>query len=69
MATKEIYVGELIRKEIKSQKITNGYLISRLAKANIPMSDSRFSNKIYGERDRFTPEEIAIINEALGTKF
>jgi hypothetical protein len=28
-----------------------------------------FIKALYGERDRFTPEEIAIINEALGTKF
>ena len=69
MDTQEIYVGELIRKEIKSQKITNGFVIARLVTAGIEMSDARFSNKIYGERDKFTEQEIKIINSALGTQF
>jgi hypothetical protein len=69
MATKETYVGELIRKEIKDQKITNGFVIKRLNDAGIEMSDTKFSNKIYGERDLFTNEEIEIINKALSTQF
>lgn len=69
MATKETYVGELIRKEIKDQKITNGFVIAKLKQAGIEMSDTRFSNKIYGERDTFTEQEIEIINKALSTQF
>lgn len=69
MATKETYVGELIRKEIKSQKLTNGYVIKRLNDAGIETTDTRFSNKLYGERDTFTEEEVQIINKALGTQF
>lgn len=68
MATKETYVGELIRKEIKSQKLTNGYVIKRLNDAGIETTDTRFSNKLYGERDTFTEEEVQIINKALGTQ-
>ena len=63
------YVGELIRKEIKDQKVTNGFVIRHLTQAGIEMSDTRFSNKIYGERDSFTPEEVAVVNEALRTNF
>ena len=70
METKEkTYVGELIRKEIKDQRLTNGYVINFFKKAGIEMSDTKFSNKIYGERDSFTPEEVLIANTALGTDF
>lgn len=70
METKEeVYVGEHIRKEIKDQKLTNGYVIAFFKKAGIEMSDTKFSNKIYGERDSFTPLEVTIANEALGTDF
>lgn len=70
MATKEaVYVGELIRKSIKDQKLTNGYVIKQLVEAGIEMSEARFSNKIYGVRDTFQPEELPIINKALGVDF
>lgn len=71
METKvEMYVGELIRKEIKDQKLTNGFVIKKLQDSGIEMSDTKFSNKIYGVRDTFTPEEVDIINKkALGTDF
>jgi len=73
MATKEtiptIYVGELIRSEIKRQQIKNGYVITRLKDADIEMSDTSFSNKIYGERDTFSDAEVTEINKILGTDF
>ena len=69
MATKETYVGELIRREIKSQKLTNGFVIKRLNDAGIEMTDTRFSNKLYGERAVFKPEEIDIISKALNVEF
>lgn len=67
--TKEAYVGELIRKEIKDQKLTNGYVIRKIQEAGIEISDAKFSNKIYGIRDTFSKEEIAIANLALGKDF
>ena len=69
MSKKEEYVGELIRKAIKDKKVTNGFCIKQLIEAGIEMSDSKFSNKIYGERDKFNEKEIQIINFSLGTKF
>lgn len=65
----EEYVGELIKKEIRKRFLTNGSLIYALKQAGIEMSDTKFSNKIYGERDQFTPDEIKIINKTLGTDF
>lgn len=65
----KVYVGELIRAEIKKQQLTNGFVIQRLIKAGIEMSDTRFSNKIYGKRDEFTSEEVEVINKALNTSF
>jgi hypothetical protein len=67
--TEAPYVGELIRKEIKDQKVTNGFVIRYFLENGIEMSDARFSNKIYGQRDQFTPEEVAICNKALRTNF
>lgn len=70
MPTKEkVYVGELVRAEIKRQQVKNGFVISKLKDAGIEMNDPTFSNKIYGERDQFNKEEIAVINDALGTSF
>ena len=70
MSTKTApYVGELIRKEIKDQRVTNGFVIRFFTEAGHEMSDTKFSNKIYGERDQFTPEEVLICNKALRTKF
>lgn len=63
------YVGWAIRDEIKAQRLTNGYVIHKLQEANIDIADTKFSNKIYGERDKFTEDEIKIINKALGTNF
>lgn len=67
--TESPYVGELIRKEIKDQKVTNGFVIRYFAEAGLEMSDTKFSNKIYGERDRFTPEEVFICSKALRKEF
>ena len=64
-----VYVGELIRAEIKKQNLKNGFVIQRLVKAGIKMTDSRFSNKIYGERDKFTEQEVQVINKALEMNF
>lgn len=70
MATEEkVYVGELIRKSIKDQKLTNGFVISKLVADKIEMTDTRFSNKIYGIRDKFTDEEVKKISSYLGTSF
>lgn len=63
------YVGELIRAEIKKQKLTNGFVIERLKQSGTEMSDTKFSNKIYGVRERFTQVEVDIVNVALGTSF
>lgn len=70
METEEIYVvGDLFRKEIKNQRLTNGYCIKALQDAGIEMSDAKFSNKIYGIRDKFTQEEIDVMNRRMGTNF
>lgn len=71
MARKEksTYVGELIRKEIKNQKVKNGFVIKYLRDAGFDMPDARFSNKLYGERDQFTPEEIIVCSKALNKDF
>ena len=63
------YVGELIRAEIKKQKLTNGFVIERLKQSGTEMSDTKFSNKIYGVREKFTQSEVDIVNVALGTSF
>lgn len=70
MDTKEtVYVGILIRDEIRRQQLKNGYVINKLKDAGIEMSDAMFSNKIYGERDQFKENEIKVINQSLGTNF
>ena len=69
MSKTKRYVGLDIRDEIKAQRITNGYLIHKLNQAGVDIADTKFSNKIYGERDRFTEDEVKIINTALGTQF
>ncbi len=69
MVKEEIYVGELVRKFIKDNKLTNGYAIKILNDAGFPLTDTRFSNKIYGEREQFTQTEIDVLNNGLGTNF
>jgi len=69
MTQEKTYVGELIRKEIRYQRLTNGYVIHKMKVAGIEMSDAKFSNKLYGERDQFTIEEVTVANDALGTNF
>lgn len=70
MSTKDkIYVGTLIRDEIRKQQVKNGFVISKMNLAGLDMSDVKFSNKIYGERDSFKKEEIESINTILGTNF
>ncbi len=62
------YVGELIRKEIKQKRLTNGYVIQGLKEKGIDMSDTKFSNKIYGVRDLFNEAEVTAISEILSIK-
>lgn len=69
MTNKTEYVGEQIRKEIKRQRVTNGYVIHGLKENGIEMSDTKFSNKIYGERDIFQPNEISVISSILNADF
>lgn len=69
MVKQKIYVGEQIRKHIKDNKLTNGYVIKGLNDLGIVLSDTRFSNKIYGEREQFSEEEVSSINDILGTDF
>ena len=69
MSITKRYVGLDIRDEIKAQRITNGNLIYKLKQAGIEIADTKFSNKIYGERDRFTEDELKVINAALGKEF
>jgi len=69
MVKEKVYVGELIRKHIKENKLTNGYAIKILNDAGISLTDTRFSNKIYGEREQFTQNEIDVLNNGLGTDF
>jgi len=63
------YVGELIRKEIKQKRLTNGYVIQGLKENGIDMSDTKFSNKIYGVRDLFNEAEVTAISVILQKKF
>jgi hypothetical protein len=63
------YVGELIRKEIKQKRLTNGYVIQGLKEKGIDMSDTKFSNKIYGVRDLFNEAEVTAISVILQKKF
>lgn len=69
MTEDKVYVGEQIRKCIKDKMITNGYVISRLVIDGFKMTDSIFSSKIYGKRDKFTDEEVKKIEEYLETSF
>lgn len=63
------YVGELIRKRIKEMKVLNGFVIDALKEAGMEMSDTVFSNKIYGGRDKFNVEEVKKISKILKTDF
>lgn len=65
----EFTIGELIRKKIREMKVTNGYVIAALHNAGIEMSESKFSNKLYGERDTFEEKEVKIISKILKTNF
>ncbi len=69
MTEETVYVGELIRKTIKDKHLTNGFVISRLAEDGIEMTDAKFSNKIYGQRDKFTDTEVEKISTYLGVDF
>ncbi len=64
-----VYVGELIRKRIKDMKVLNGFVISSLKESGMEMSDTTFSNKIYGERDKFNEEEVKKISKILKADF
>lgn len=70
MATKtDIYVGEKVRSTIKRKMVTNGFVIQGLKDRGIEMSDTKFSNKIYGMRDTFQPNEVSAMAEILDTDF
>lgn len=70
MSTETIpYVGEQIRKAIKDKRVTNGYVIQGLKDAGEEMSDTKFSNKIYGDRDKFTEPEVKLISKILKQQF
>lgn len=69
MKKEQIYVGELIRKEIKDAMVTNGYVIKGLKNKGIKLTPTNFSNKIYGVRDRFTVEEVDLISKILNKEF
>lgn len=69
MKKEKDYVGELIRKEIKQKRLTNGYVIQGLKEKGIEMSDTKFSNKIYGVRDLFNETEVNAISEILKKQF
>lgn len=63
VSKKKNYIGEKIRKHIKTNRLTNGYVIKHLSDNGIIVSDSKFSNKLYGIRDSFTEQEIEVINK------
>lgn len=65
MVKQKEYVGESFRRRIKELKVTNGYVIKGLSDAGIKLSDTVFSNKIYGVRDTFNEQESEIINNIL----
>lgn len=69
MEKETTYVGEVIRKHIKDNFLTNSYVIQSLKKAGIKMNDTKFSNKLYGKRDEFKQEEVNAISKILKTKF
>jgi hypothetical protein len=69
MSKQKEYVGELIRKEIKQKRLTNGYVIQGLKEKGIDMSDTKFSNKIYGVRDLFNEAEVTAISLILQKRF
>lgn len=63
------YVGENIRKYIKDNFLKNAYVIEAMKKAGFKINDVKFSNKLYGKRDKFSQEEIEAISEILKTNF
>ena len=67
--TNENYVGELIRKTIKSKYLTNTYVIEKLKERGVKINPSSFSNKIYGIRDKFSDLEAKEIADILGVTF
>jgi hypothetical protein len=64
-----MYVGLKIRDTIKEKKVKNGYVISAFKDAGIIVSDASFSNKIYGEREQFTKEELEIASKLFNEEF
>ena len=64
----EYIEGDLVRKTIKSKRVTNGYVIYAMVEMGIEMSDTKFSNKIYGDRDKFTEPELKAISKILKIK-
>lgn len=65
----EVYVGELIRQEIRRQGRKNIFLIKKIKEAGLIASDAYFSRKCAGITIKFNQLEIDIINKALGTDF
>ncbi len=63
-------VGKLIRDKIKEMRVTNGYVIYQMVDEDgNTMSEPVFSNKIYGNRNKFTDEEVKKISKILKTDF
>lgn len=69
MEKEKTYVGEVIRKHIKDNFLTNSYVVNAMKNVGFKINDTKFSNKLYGKRDEFKQEEIDAISEILKTKF
>ena len=69
MEKETTYVGEVIRKHIKDNFLTNSYVIQAMKNAGFKINDVKFSNKLYGKRDEFKQEEIDAISVILNKNF
>lgn len=56
------YPGIEIRNRIKRMNLTNAFIIET---AKLEMSAATFSNKLYGQRHKFTDQEVEKINAIL----
>lgn len=69
MGKEKTYVGEVIRKHIKDNFLTNSYVVNAMKNVGFKINDTKFSNKLYGKRDEFKQDEIDAISIILNKNF
>jgi hypothetical protein len=62
---KREYIGDSFRKTMRKNSISNKLLLKMLKKKGLVFNEAKFSNKLYGDREFFSKEEEATIQETL----